>query len=132
MTTAIDPTTLDADRADRSRVPTMIGALYGLILANGVQIAAGLARVEPHPPSNVLPLIAATAALGVAAVPMVRAGQRNGAILGIVFCLASLIGMGPHKLFLDNGGSIAPLALVGFALEIVFIRAAVSSLQDRS
>ena len=41
--------------------------------------------------------------------------------LGIVFCLAPMIGMGPHNLFLADDGTIAPLALVGFALEVTFI-----------
>ena len=32
-----------------------------------------------------------------------------------------MVGMGPHKLFLENGGVIAPMALVGFVFELVFI-----------
>ena len=99
----------------------MLGALYALILANTVQIAAGMAQLEVSPPQEVLPLLAATVALGVAAVPLVRAGQRSGLLLGIGFCALSLIGMGPHKLFLDDGIVIAPMALTGFAFEIVFV-----------
>lgn len=114
-----------------SRVPLMLGALYALILANGVQIAAGLAGIDPSPPSDVLPMIAATAALGVAAVPLVRAHQRMGYLLGITFCLLSMIGMGPHKLFLEDGAVIAPLALVGFGFEVAFIRTAILALRGR-
>jgi hypothetical protein len=117
---------------DGHRTPTMLGALYALIAANAMQIAAGLATIEPSPPAAVLPFIAATAALGIAAVPMVRTGRRGGYLLGIAFCLVSMIGMGPHKLFLEDGLIIAPLALVGFTFELVFIRAAVGALRGRS
>lgn len=107
----------------------MVGALYALIAANVTQIAAGLAGADPSPPANVLPFIAATAALGIAAVPMVRAGARHGYFLGIAFCLLSMVGMGPHKLFLVDGLTIAPMALVGFGFELAFIGAAVRELR---
>ena len=113
------------------RIPVMLAALHALILANGVQIAAGLAQLELSPPAQVLPLLAATVALGVAAVPLVRAGQRLGSFLAIGFCALSLIGMGPHKLFLENGLVIGPLALTGFAFELVLVRAAVPTLRHR-
>ena len=112
-----------------SRVPLMLGALYALIVANTVQIGAGLAQLDLSPPEAVLPLLAATIALGVAAVPLVRTGSRSGYVLGIVFCTLSLIGMGPHKLFLENGLAIAPMALTGFAFEIVFVREALRALR---
>ena len=103
-----------------------------LILANTMQIAAGIAGIDPSPPSVLLPFIATTAALGVAAVPMVRANRRAGYLLGIVFCAVSMVGMGPHKLFLEDGLVIAPMALVGFGFEITFIRLAVVALRGRS
>ena len=56
--------------------------------------------------------------------------QRAGYVLGIAFCLLSMIGMGPHKLFLEDGATIAPLALVGFGLELTFIRSAIASLRS--
>lgn len=107
----------------------MIGSLQALIVANLVQVAAGFAEADPSPPADVIPLIAATALLGLAALPMVRAGERLGFQLGIAFCLISMIGMGPHKLFLEDGGVIAPVALVGFALEVAFIGYAVRQLR---
>jgi hypothetical protein len=75
--------------------------------------------------------LAATIATGVAAAPMVRAGSRHGLLLGIVFCALSFIGMGPHKLLLEDGLAIAPLALTGFTFEIVFVRAAIHALRSR-
>ena len=107
--------------APRPRTGLLIGTLQALIAANAVQIAAGFANADPSPPAEVVPGIAATAVLGIAALALVRVGDRFGYYLGIGFCMASMIGMGPHKLFLADGGSIAPLALVGFALEVTFI-----------
>ncbi len=123
----------DAQEAKPEPRPTavMIGALYALLIANGIQIAAGLARLDVSPPQAVLPLLGATMVVGVAAVPMVRAGHRLGLLLGIGFCALSLIGMGPHKLFLEDGSIIAPLALTGFGFEILFVRAAVQELRGR-
>lgn len=117
------------EAALQGRIPLMLGALYALILANAVQIAAGMAQLDLSPPIEVLPLLAATVALGVASVPMVRAGHRHGLLLGIAFCALSLIGMGPHKLFLEDGLVIAPMALTGFTFEIVFVRAAIQALR---
>ncbi|MEO1056210.1 MAG: hypothetical protein AAFY28_04775 [Actinomycetota bacterium] len=114
------------------RVAVMLAALYALILANGVQLAAGLAEIELSPPADVLPMLGATIALGVAAVPLVRANQRIGYVIGLAFCVLSLIGMGPHKLFVDDAAAIAPLALTGFAFEIVFAREAIRALRGRA
>lgn len=138
MTSTMNPTSLPSDDANGrpaatpDRTALGLGALYALIAANTAQIAAGLSGIEISPPENVLPLLAATIAIGVAAVPMVRAGQRSGFVLGIVFCLVSMIGMGPHKLLLDDGAVIAPMALVGFAFEVAFIVTAVRELRTRS
>lgn len=112
-----------------SRLAVMIGCLQALVLANLVQVAAGFAGADPSPPSAVVPGIAATALLGLAAIPMVRASDRLGYRLGIGFCLASMVGMGPHKLLLDDGGVIAPLVLVGFTFEILFIVHAIRALR---
>ena len=137
MTNTLAPTTNHTVDAAPSIPPAanqlslMPAALYALILANSVQIAAGLAQLKLSPPEAVLPLLAATVAVGVAAVPLVRAGVRAGYRLGLLFCAFSLIGMGPHKLFLDNGLAIAPLALTGFAFEIVFVREAVRALRNQ-
>lgn len=117
--------------AEQSRRPLLLGALLAVVAANAVQIAAGLAGVDPSPPADVLPLIAAMALIGVAAIPLVRAGERLGLWLGIACCTTSMIGMGPHKLFVEDGAAIAPLALVGFAFAVVFIRTAILSLRDR-
>jgi len=116
-------------RSKTAQLAVMIGCLQALVLANLVQVAAGFAGADPRPPSAVVPGIAATALLGLAAIPMVRVSDRLGYRLGIGFCLASMVGMGPHKLLLENGGVIAPLALVGFAFEILFIVHAVRALR---
>ncbi|MBT8208658.1 MAG: hypothetical protein HKN03_04425 [Acidimicrobiales bacterium] len=108
---------------------TMLGCMYALIVANLVQVLAGFAAADPSPPAAVVPGIAATAVLGLGALPMIRSAQTAGYKLGIAFCLASMVGMGPHKLFLENGGVIAPMALVGFAFELVFILHAVRALR---
>lgn len=118
---------------DRATTPTalMTGCLHALILLNLVQIAAGLAGIDPSPASEVIPIIAATAAIGVVAASLVAASERLGYQIGIVFSLVSMIGMGPHKLLVEDGGIIAPVALVGFAAEVVFIWVAVRELRAR-
>lgn len=115
------PATHHAHPAKAANTTVMLACLQALILANLVQVAAAFAGIEPSPPLDVVPGIAATAVLGLAALPLVRGSVRLGYGLGIGFCLASMIGMGPHKLFLPDGGVIAPLALVGFAFEVLFI-----------
>lgn len=129
--TSLDHIETVAPATASDRTPLMIGALAALIVGHLMQLAAGFAQVEPYPPGDVLPMIGATVALGAAAIPLVRAGQRAGLLLGIAFCVLSLIGMGPHKLFLENGSIIAPVALMGFAFEIVFVRAAILELRGR-
>jgi hypothetical protein len=128
--TATAPQTQVPGTPRMARVSTMLGCLQALVVANLVQVAAAFAGVEPSPPSAVVPGIAATAVLGLAAIPLVRDSVRLGYGLGIAFCLASMIGMGPHKLLLDDGGVIAPLALVGFALEVLFIVHATRALRS--
>jgi hypothetical protein len=124
--------TTPTDRTITDPMPRMLGALCALLVANGVQVAAGLAQLDLSPPEAVLPLLGATIAIGVAAVPMIRAGQRLGIALGLLVCALSLIGMGPHKLLVDDGLAIAPLALTGFAFEIVFAHAAIRTLRERT
>ena len=130
MIAASSPTATAPQLDEAGVVPRLaLGCLYGLIALNLIQIAAGLSSLDIRPPEEVLPLIAATAGLGIAAVPLVRSGARLGYILGIGFCLLSMIGAGPHKLFLDNGLEIAPMALLGFAAEVVFIVVAVRAIR---
>lgn len=124
--------TASAAEATPPELATMLGCMYALIVANLVQVLAGFAAADPSPPAAVVPGIAATALLGLGALPMVRGGQTAGYKLGIAFCLASMVGMGPHKLFLENGGVIAPMALVGFAFEVVFIFHAIRALRAQS
>jgi hypothetical protein len=106
-----------------------VGCLLALIALNLVQIGAGLAQVAPHPDGDVLPIIAATAALGLLALPMVIARRRLGYAVGLIFCLVSMIGMGPHKLLLAEGALVAPVALTGFVVELAFAWAALLALR---
>ncbi len=103
------------------RLALLVGCLQALIAANAVQVVAGFAQADPSPPPEVIPGIAATAILGIVSLSLVKAGDRLGYHLGIAFCCASMIGMGPHKLLLPDGGVIAPLALTGFAFELTFV-----------
>lgn len=124
-----DKATATSNGRKPGRMAVMIGCLQALVIANFVQVAAGFTGANPSPPDAVVPGIAACALLGIVAIPLVRAADRLGYQLGIAFCLASMVGMGPHKLFLENGGVIAPLALTGFAFEVLFIVHAVRALR---
>jgi hypothetical protein len=107
------------------------GCLYALIFLNLVQLAAGLAGMEPGPPANVLPMIAGTTAIGLVAVPLIPSWPRLGLAIGSIFCLVSMIGMGPHKLFFKDGLVIAPVAIIGFLAEITFLWFALRHLTTR-
>ncbi len=132
MTTTVkpersEPGTIPQRRVMRSSL--LVGSLNALIAANLIQVLAAFSDADPSPPPSVVPAIAATVLLGIAARPMVIDGDRLGYKLGIGFCLASMVGMGPHKLFLDDGLVIAPMALVGFSLALVFIAQALRALR---
>jgi len=117
----------------RQRPPTatslMLGCLLGLVALNAVMVGAAFANIEPHPDADVVPFIAATAAIGIIALPLVRSGDRLGYYLGVLFAVVSMIGMGPHKLFLENGTTVAPVAIVGFLAELALIGTAVRELR---
>lgn len=112
-------------------IALLSGCLYALIFLNLMQLAAGLAGVDPRPPATVLPMIAGTTAIGLVALPLIRSGQRLGLMIGGLFCLVSMVGMGPHKLFLEDGLVIAPVAIIGFLVEITFLWFALRHLTTR-
>ena len=82
------------ENAGASRAGLLAACLYALIAANVVQVAAAFANAEPRPPAEVVPGIAAIAVLGIAALALLRSGNRSGYWVGIVFCAASMVGMG--------------------------------------
>lgn len=119
MTATTEPRSRAA--IDRSDVTLQIGAVAALVMLHLAQVVAALAGLDPHPPVDVVPLIVAMAALGVASLPSLASGDRVGQQLAVAFALVSMIGMGPHKLFLENGATIAPVALVGFGLAVAVV-----------
>jgi hypothetical protein len=96
-------------------------AVTGVLFLHGVTLVAAFTRTEPHPPLSLVPFIAATAALGVAALPLLRAGLRAGSLAGVAFALVSMISFGPHKLLLGDMPDIAPAVIVGFSLATVLV-----------
>jgi len=107
-----------------------LACLYLLVFFNLVQVFAAFAGFNPHPPEAVVPLIVATAGLGIAAIPLILRSTTLGSYLSIAFAVVSMIGMGPHKLFLENGLVIAPVALLGFIAAVVLIISAVKMLRQ--
>ena len=105
----------------RSDITLQVGCVAALAMLHLAQVAAAFAGLDPHPPADVVPLIVAMAALGIASLPSLSSGDRIGQQLAAGFALVSMVGMGPHKLFLENGGTIAPVALVGFALAVTVV-----------
>ena len=61
-----------------ANLATMVGCMYALIVANLVQVLAGFAAADPSPPAAVVPGIAATALLGLGALPMIRSALPAG------------------------------------------------------
>lgn len=110
--------------------PWAMASLSSLILLNLAQVAAGFSGISPSPPTNVLPFIVATAALGVFALILVSADQKAGYWSGVAFALISVVGMGPHKLLMEDGLVIAPVALLGFTFVLLFIWVAVKCLRS--
>lgn len=127
--TTISATTDPTGTTRDSAVTLELGCVAALVMLHLTQIGAAFAGLEPHPPADVVPLIAAMAALGIASIPSLRARERIGRQLAAVFALVSMIGMGPHKLFLENGATIAPVALVGFGLAVTVVVAALRNLR---
>ncbi|MEM8902242.1 MAG: hypothetical protein AAGA17_07630 [Actinomycetota bacterium] len=123
-------TTIRPETERDAATTVQLGCVLALVLLHLVQVAAALAGLEPHPPADVVPMIVAMAALGVAAVPALLAGERVGQYLVAGFALVSMVGMGPHKLFLDNGTTIAPVALLGFAMAVTVVVAAHRNLRS--
>lgn len=95
--------------------------LVTLVFFNVVQVLAAFFGVEPHPPFAVVPMIVGTAGMGIAALVLIRNEIREGYFLAIAFSVVSMIGMGPHKLLMENGLFVAPVALLGFVAELVLI-----------
>lgn len=122
--------TENARSAGISRAGLMVACLHALIAANVVQLAAAFANFEPGPPAEMVPAIAATAVVGIAALALLRVGDRLGYWVGIAFCAASMVGMGPHKLFMEDGVVIAPLALVGFGFAVTYLAEATKTLRS--
>jgi hypothetical protein len=98
-------------------------------LHNRVLVLAAFRGTEPHPPTPVVRFTAAIGALGAAALPMIRVDRRLGLGLAIATASLSMVGMGPHKLLLEDGLTIAPVALTGFAAEVAIMSVAARRLR---
>ncbi len=68
------------EEATPANLATMLGCMYALIVANLVQVHAGFAAADPSPPAAVVPGIAATALLGLGALPMIRSGPSEATV----------------------------------------------------
>lgn len=108
-----------------------LACLFALIFLNLAQVAAGLTSIEPRPPAFALPLIIATVAVGIFATVLTIARSTLGYYVGIPFALLSFIGMGPHKLLAEDGMIIAPVALLGFVLEVIYLWVAIRCVRAR-
>jgi len=77
---------------------------------------AGWARVQPHPPGNVMPFIGALTVLALRLA--LGAGPRGSAafIAVLAVALLHLLNFGPHKLFAPHPTAIAPMVLVGLLM----------------
>jgi hypothetical protein len=129
MRTIPNPAAPASDPAVEESTSLLTGCVGALVLLNLVQVLAAFSGTEPHPPTQVVPFTAAIAAIGAAALPMIRVDRRLGLGLAIATASLSMVGMGPHKLLLEDGLTIAPVALTGFAAEVAIMSVAARRLR---
>ena len=101
-------------------------AVIVLLLLTAVMLLALLTRTPPHPPFEILlfalgPFLAASLAIGAAALYLLGQGSRHGMALAILFALTALVSFGPQKYLDPNLLRIWPTVVTGQAAVAVIL-----------
>lgn len=100
-------------------------SLSGLVVLNGITLVGFYAGVEPHPPAAFIPLIAATVALSVTAIPLALWHNRMAYISVLLAALLSFVSFGPHKFLAENALQLSPALIIGTILSVTAMTAVV-------
>ncbi len=94
---------------------TLLISLHAGIIALYVgMFAVMLAQVPPHPAGEMGPIIVAILSMGIVSLISLIYESPFHNIFISIFLILSLIGLGPHKYFLDpNGKEVVPILLFG-------------------
>ena len=107
-----------------------IGALSGIIILHMVMLLALFARVEPHPPAFVGPLIGATLAFSTFTISLIWSDHSRKLIALITSMLMALPSVGPHKFLTEPEALVlSPVILSGTAFLILLTIYIVESLR---
>ncbi|NOK60174.1 MAG: hypothetical protein GFH27_549291n367 [Chloroflexi bacterium AL-W] len=106
-------------------------SLSGLVVLNGITLVGFYTGVEPHPPAAFVPLIAATVALSVTAIPLALWRNRITYISVLLAALLSFVSFGPHKFLVENALQLSPALIIGTMLSVTAMIAAVVAWRDQ-
>ena len=106
-------------------------SLSGLVVLNGITLVGFYNGVEPHPPAAFVPLIAATIALSVTAIPLALWRNRIAYISVLLAALLSFVSFGPHKFLAENALQLSPALVIGTMLSVTAMIATVVAWRDR-
>lgn len=106
--------------------PIAGAALLSLLTVSAVMLLALVTQTPPHPPLAIslfalAPFLAASLALGSAALYLCGSGGRAWRITSIAFAVSILPSFGPQKLMVPEIGQIWPAVLVADASLIVLV-----------
>lgn len=109
------------DRANLN-LQIAMASLVGLLALTVVQIMALFAKVEPHPPEFVGPLLGAVASLGFVCIVLMYGKSKVGIALSILFSLANIPNVGLHKLWTHPAANVLwPVVVLGSILILALL-----------
>lgn len=117
--------------------PIAGAALVTLLTVTAVMLLALVTQTPPHPPLAIplfalAPFLAASLALGAAALYLCRSGIRIWRIAAMAFVVSVLPSFGPQKLLVAEFAQIWPAVLVAeAALVVLILRLAAGLRKDR-
>lgn len=117
--------------------PIAGAALLALLTVTAVMLLALVTQTPPHPPLAIplfalAPFLAASLALGAAALYLCGSGNRGWRLAAATFAVSVLPSFGPHKLLVAEFAQIWPAVLVAeAALVVLVLRLAAGFRKDR-
>jgi hypothetical protein len=95
----------------------LIVSIIGILTIDIVLLIALFAKVDPHPPGSLGPLIGAMISLGIISLVLAFWERKIGLISAMIFGCLNILAVGPQKLFFDpNGQAVVPIIILGTIL----------------
>ncbi|MEM8533744.1 MAG: hypothetical protein AAGF95_23070 [Chloroflexota bacterium] len=130
-TTLTSQQVVSATEAQDWTMQAAAGSLLGLVVLNGITLVGFYTGIEPHPPATFIPLIAATVALSVTAIPLALWRNRIAYISVFLAALLSFVSFGPHKFLAENALQLSPALIIGTMLSVTAMIATVVAWRDQ-